>query len=310
MGKTILLIHGRSFKPPRNSLRRLWLDAIRHGLQRDRSPARLAAFNRTVKEFIYYGDTSNAFLKKALRKPAGFDPDDTASRRKTLDDLARFGPDDFTEANYERRPGKSAAGEALADLFGGILAFFRISDPLIAAIAPDMREYWNFDSDFGSTVRATMIRPLKRAMDRNDRIMVIAHSLGSLIAYDTLWKFSRTAEYRPKYTEKRIDLFLSLGSPLADETVKRNLKGASASGPRRYPSNIRRWVNVAAEDDYIAHDQRVSDDYRAMIKAGLVDSIEDVRIYNLGVRDGTSNPHTSAGYLVHPRVVKLIADWV
>ena len=66
MGKTILLIHGRSFKPPRNSLRRLWLDAIRHGLERDRSPARLAAFNRTVKEFIYYGDTSNAFLKKAL----------------------------------------------------------------------------------------------------------------------------------------------------------------------------------------------------------------------------------------------------
>ena len=65
-----------------------------------------------------------------------------------------------------------------------------------------------------------MIHPLREAMERNDTILVIAHSLGTMIAYDTFWKASRTGEYRPEYTEKGIDLFITIGSPLGDNTVK------------------------------------------------------------------------------------------
>jgi hypothetical protein len=147
-------------------------------------------------------------------------------------------------------------------------------------------------------------------MERRDKILVLAHSLGSMIAWDTLWKFARAAEYRPRYTRKKIDLLLTLGSPLADNTVRRYLKGARARGHRRYPTNIRRWINVAAEDDYVSHDQRVADDYSIMREAGLVQSIADHRILNLAVRSGQSNPHHSAGYLMHPVVADIVADWV
>ena len=37
-------------------------------------------------------------------------------------------------------------------------------------------------------------------------------------------------------------------SPLADEAVKQQLKGARANNLRKYPGNIRRWINVSAED--------------------------------------------------------------
>jgi hypothetical protein len=71
-------------------------------------------------------------------------------------------------------------------------------------------------------------------------------------------------------------------------------------------------VNVAAEDDYISHDEKVKNDYRDMYRKTphLIQSIEDIPIYNLSVREGTSNPHSSAGYLVHPRVAAVIAAWL
>ena len=147
-------------------------------------------------------------------------------------------------------------------------------------------------------------------MDRNDEICVVGHSLGSMIAYDTFWKFSRTGEYRPEYTDKQIDLFISIGSPLGDATVKSHLKGSSLGRDRRYPSNIRNWVNIAAEDDFISYDQTLKDDYERMRRGGLVDSIEDHRIYNLAVRGRKSNPHHAVGYLIHPLTANVVADWL
>lgn len=90
----------------------------------------------------------------------------------------------------------------------------------------------------------------------------------------------------------------------------RNLKGSNARRARRYPSNIKRWINIAAEDDFIAHDESVRDDFQAMIGFALIDSIEDQRIYNLAVRDRKSNPHHAAGYLIHPNVADTLADWL
>jgi hypothetical protein len=92
--------------------------------------------------------------------------------------------------------------------------------------------------------------------------------------------------------------------------VKRHLKGARADGLRRYPHNIRRWVNVAAEDDYISHDSGVANDYRRMKKLKPAPKIIDRKIYNLAVRSGKSNPHHGCGYLIHPAVIRLVADWL
>jgi len=42
----------------------------------------------------------------------------------------------------------------------------------------------------------------------------------------------------------------------------------------------------------------------------LVSAVNDYRIYNLAVRYGRSNPHSSVGYYIHPRVAKIIVDWM
>jgi len=304
--KTLVFIHGRGFKPPKAVWRRLWLEALLHGIRRDR-PECLPAFEAAHKEFAYFGDLSNPFLSEALGRPV---PDDAEDRELCLMRLKRYNRTEFREENYVVLPGYSPLKEAAADSLGALLGLLHVNDPLIGSVAPDVREYWNPGSAFGSRLREPLVLPLKRALNRGGEVLLVSHSLGSVIAYDTLWKFSRTGEYRIQYSDRKVDLWLTLGSPLGDETVKRHLKGSEASGARRYPSNVRRWINVAAEDDYVCHDQRIRDDFEEMTRLGLVDSVEDHRIYNLAVRQGRSNPHHSLGYLLHPGVAAAIADWV
>jgi hypothetical protein len=306
MNKTIILIHGRNFKPPRHALEELWFDALRHGVKRD-FPEKWDAYEGATREFVYYGDYNNDFLSKALGQPT---PDDTESRLLTLEQLKTYKNTQFQKRTYESLPGVDWKKEFFANMFAGILGSVGLSEPAITHVAPDMREYWNDETQFGSDVRYPMIDPLRKAMDRNDKILVIAYSLGSMIAYDTFWKFCHMGEYRPDYCDKKINLFITIGAPLADETVKRKLKGASISGHRRYPNNIDRWINFAAEDDYISHDGRIANDFREMKDWKLIRSIADRRIYNLAVRDGKSNPHHAVGYLVHPQVVAAVAKWL
>ena len=70
------------------------------------------------------------------------------------------------------------------------------------------------------------------------------------------------------------------------------------------------WHNVAAEDDFISHDSRIANDYKKMYGMCAIERIKDHKIYNLAVRDGVSNPHHGVGYLIHPKVVKLVTDWL
>lgn len=306
MSKSVLLIHGRNFKPSRSVWQKLWGDAVRHGIQRDR-PDALGAWQDCHQDFIYFGDVSNQFLSRELDTAI---PDYEGTTLGMLRRLQELPAEGFTREAYHALDSGAWLAEALADLTADAAAVLGVGRFLVETFAPDIREYWNPDSQFGSDVRYPMIRPLRQAMDRGDRILVIAHSLGSLIAYDTFWKFCRAAEYRPEYSDQQIDLWITLGSPLSDETVKQNLKGAAARGPRRYPSNIRRWINVAAEDDFVAHDETVFNDYQQMLEFGLIDSIEDHRVFNLAKTEHGAEPHNDLCYLLHPFVANAISDWL
>jgi hypothetical protein len=283
------------------------MNALRHGMERDR-PEQIRKFDQAIKQFVYFGDISNEFLRS---KGSAYDEKkDVASRRETLEALKLYSKHQFNKRTYNNLPGKDAFKEFLADAGSVLTSPIGLSEFLITTVAEDLREYWNFDSEFGSLVRGRMSDPLKQAMNRDDEILVVSHSLGTMVAYDTFWKFSHTSEYRRRYSSKRIDLWLTLGSPLPDTTVKRNLKGARAAGLRRYPHNVKRWINVAAEDDYISHDSTVANDFRKMRNLKPATRIVDRKIYNLAVRRGKSNPHHGCGYLVHPAVVACVADWL
>ncbi len=313
MAKRIIMVHGRGFKPDQGALGQIWAEAIAHGLERDRGADARAGFESCARSFAYFGDASNEYLRD---RSGPYDRDaDIADRRRCLDALRQLEARDFIgesgRAHYENTPGQSNVAAVLADLVAAPLAWVGLGARAIGLEAPDLREYWNPDSGFASRVRWRLTEILKPALIAGDDILLVTHSLGSLIAYDNLWKLSRYVEHRDVFeTGHKLARWITLGSPLGNPTVRKNLSGQRASGARQYPANIRKWINAAAVGDYISHDQTVRDDYRAMLEYGLIESIEDHRIYNLAVRFGKSNPHHGVGYLIHPTVIAFIGDWL
>ena len=303
MGKRLFFIHGRSFKPDRADLEELWIEALRHAIERDFGVDAAEAFTKVQPRLVYYGDYSNRFL---ARKDPGYNKEqDVEKRRATLEGLKVHRKADFTKATYRKISSQFRwLPEFLADMVAGPVNVFGFGDDMIALKAPDMRRYWNEESEFGSAVRWMLTAPLHEALANDDDVMLIGHSLGTLIAYDVLWKFSYYGEYQD-IRERRFSHLITLGSPLGNPTVQQRLKGGRLRGSRRFPTNVDVWSNVAAEDDYVCHDETVEDEYRDMKT-----KIKDYPIYNLAVKDGKAHQHHATGYLIHPVVARLVFDWL
>ena len=313
MPKHLFIVHGRHFKPAEPKLKGNWLAALRHGLQRDGFTESLVAYRRLYRKFVYYGDLSNQFLEPSQGR---YDEEvDVTDRRNCLSRLKEYGRRAFLgrigKGNYNGLPGVSSWKDNAADLLSTILEPAGLASWLIRQQARDIDQYWDPDTHFGSEVRWRLTEPLCKSLYDGHDVLLVAHSLGSMISYDVLWKFSYYGEY--KCLRARVPkplTFITLGSPLGDETVKRHLKGADAGAMRRYPFLIRSWDNVSAEDDYVAHDETLADDYKKMTRLPSVVSIKDHQIYNLAVRHGKSNPHHGVGYMIHPTVIRLIGRWL
>lgn len=306
MAKKIIFIHGRDQKPDKAPLQALWYGAIEHGLQRDcGDSSSLQAFRDVDKRFVYYGELSNTLLKEPTEDPA--------SRQQALAKLKEYQTHQFDEATYDEVSKMGFLKEALADIFSAILGRLGAAETLITMVAPDMAHYWNEDTYFGSDVRHRLMVELKEALDNQDDVMIVSHSLGSMISYDVLWKLSHYGEYRHDYgADKKVNLLVTLGSPLGDENVKDRLKGSRLKGEKKYPLNIQQWINISAEDDFISHDSEIKNDYAEMLELGLVPGgMKDIYpIYNLNIRNGKSNPHASIGYLIHPEFIAVLDEWL
>ena len=94
--------------------------------------------------------------------------------------------------------------------------------------------------------------------------VVIAHSLGSVVAYEALWA-------RPDLT---LDLLLTVGSPLGmpDVVFPRIEPSTSPTGGGHRPPGVRTWVNVADVGDLVAIPRRLSGRFRD-IEDDLTDTV-------------------------------------
>ncbi len=113
----------------------------------------------------------------------------------------------------------------------------------------DLRRYARDENGIAEHTRRMLKVPLRAAVEAHRPVLVIAHSMGSVIAYDTLWELSHSG-----IDHVEVDLLLTMGSPLGQDYIQKRVKGHAASGPRRYPTNIRRWMNLAAVGDLTAID--------------------------------------------------------
>jgi hypothetical protein len=306
--RTIVFVHGRDFKPAADELLDVSIAAVSAGLERD-CPEMLIAFHSATKRLAYYGDLSNAWLRgEGKHYDERLDIDD---RRRALQELRLLRKrKHFGMSRYERLPGKTALREFAADLAAPVLGSIGLAGMLISRVAADINEYWDAETDFGTRIRERVRTEITAALEQGQKLMLVSHGTGCIVAYDVLWQLSHHPDYAPRYGWMKVDQWLTLGAPLGDTTVQRRMFGAQSKGRGRYPMNVIAWHNVSAEDDYLCHDNTLADDYREMLSLRLVSSIRDYQIYNLAVRYGRSNPHSSVGYLIHPRVTKLVADWL
>lgn len=145
---------------------------------------------------------------------------------------------------------------------------------------------------------------LREAHEADRPILLLAHSMGSVIAYDALWQLSRVQK-----SSVMIDILLTTGSPLGQKIVQRHLCGREASGPARYPANIRHWINIAAFGELTAIDRTLRNDFAAMIRHGLVSDIDDREVFNYYHMHGALNVHAEYGYLVNEVTARCVSDW-
>ena len=284
------------------------MEALRVGVERD-YPDFADEFAALDKRIAYYGDITDNFLSsQGLRYDEALDIGD---RRNALIKLRTFERrKQFGVARYDRLPGKNAIPEFAADVFAPLLARLGLSRSLINKVGIDLAEYWNRDSDFGERIRERVRSALCLALEYSDQIMLISHGTGCIVTYDVLWQLSHEPEFADRIRGRKIESWMTIGAPLGDSMVKKRLKGAKRKGLERVPSNVGSWHNLSAEDDFVSHDNTLGDDFRKMLRQREVSSIRDYRIYNMTIRYGKSNPHSSLGYLVHPRTSQIIVEWL
>jgi hypothetical protein len=85
------------------------------------------------------------------------------------------------------------AARAVSTL-AAILTGSRLNGFAIMNATADMGAYLMRRS-VGSAIRARLQDPLRKALKRGDDICLVSHSMGCMVAYDVLWKFSRMSEY-------------------------------------------------------------------------------------------------------------------
>ncbi|MCH7838125.1 MAG: hypothetical protein IIC26_06405, partial [Chloroflexi bacterium] len=155
-------------------------------------------------------------------------------------------------------------------------------------------------------VRQVIMDELKNALLplEGQQIMVIAHSMGSIIAYDVLRDIGQE---KPAFG---LAHFVTIGSPLGLEPVKDKIHETyKKRGHRRTPTIVtKRWANYADRDDPIAIDKHLSDDYGPNDR-GI--HVEDDLVLNDYVNpSGDRNAHKSYGYLRTPELSEHIRDFI
>jgi hypothetical protein len=162
-----------------------------------------------------------------------------------------------------------------------------ITRKLTRAFARDV-----YDFLFIPSRRAIMRRSLTDRLESGGGpFVIIAHSQGTMIAYDVL----------SEMTDLDVRLFVTIGSPLGIQEVQDQLKKFTEQKRLSIPACVRRWVNVYDGDDPIVVDEKLGNDY---LPKG---TIEDIKVRNL---DAPAHPHSGTGYLKTDAVRLAVRDAV
>lgn len=289
----ILYVPGLLPKPEASAHRSALLRCLLAGVQRiDESVATAIAANPQVFEIVawtydFYGEHRDIAL-------------DAASIDAVIEQAEASQRDKDEASSLLRRFGRWLF--TLGDLMPFLIP--HIATERMELHLRDLRRYTRNRNDIAEHTRELFKIGLREARDAGRPILLIAHSMGSVIAFDALWQMSRANREVMK-----IDLLLTMGSPLGQRYLQKRIKGRDAIGAARYPDNIQRWVNLTSLGDLTAIDPELENDFGEMVELGLVECIDDRQITNWFRLDGELNTHAEYGYLVNPETAAVVVDW-
>lgn len=94
-----------------------------------------------------------------------------------------------------------------------------------------------------------------------DTRVVIAHSMGTVVAYEAL----------ADHPEWNVTTLLTIGSPLGNDWVFHGLRPAATDGLGAWPGSVQRWINVAAVGDPAVEEARLA----SLFGDGVIDLAVD-----------------------------------
>lgn len=289
MKKVIIGIHGLGNKPDARLLHDWWQSAIHEGLERIGKPRENIPF-----KMVYWADISNAdpldpeitdsadplFLKEPYT--AGR-PSPPARKRWQL----RMHVLNFIEKHIDRFFLKKNLTEKFPGASAKIIE--RYFAELDTYYTHECVSLQNEDCSAKAAIQARLLKMLED--HAGYEILLMAHSMGSIIAFDVLTDPS---------VDSAINTFVTMGSPLGiPPIVVRNFEAQKALAPQlkkpEAPNCITtHWYNLSDRRDSIALDHTLRDDYGS--------NQNGVKAFDLLLRNdykvnGESNPHKSFGYL-------------
>ncbi|WP_167707336.1 S8 family peptidase [Xanthomonas arboricola] len=298
--RTVIYIHGIGNKPPAEVLRCQWDKALfgrpmgertrlAYWVNRERYPVAEPG-NCDARDV---GPALNQSVQRAL-STLGLVPgeqdlhllaDALAQSEQERVDLHRL-LDELDAA-----PAMPAAGQVQAK--GPIDAINRVLLRLIsAALLQDVHDLF-FVPERAALMRESLTQRLRSG---GGPFVVVAHSQGSMIAFDVLRQLQAA--------ECEVSLFLTLGSPLGLPQVRSMFKRWTGTRKLPFPACVRRWINVADTRDPIALDPDLGDDI-ANAK-GRFENLAGARLNP----DWQHNAHSGSGYLSIPQVRAAVREAV
>ena len=301
MSEILIGIHGMGNKPPPKTLTRWWKAAIREGLQRIKKSK--LAFNF---EMVYWAH----FLHPVPLKPRIKDKENPLYVKeryiRALKNAAEERPGEFRQklADY--------VSKQLDNIFLNedlTINYESIVDFIIRRYFKDLERYYqNFcvlpsktDCRAQEAIRLEVALFLKK--HRKKKIMLIAHSMGSIIAYEALTR---------EASNVTIDTFVTIGAPLGLPIVKSRLFASRKpdlfpEAILKTPENIRsHWYNLADLRDKIAVNYTLQDDF--IKNAGHIGPVDQI-VTNDYVVGREKNPHKSFGYLRTSEMAEIISGF-
>ena len=168
----------------------------------------------------------------------------------------------------------------------------------------DLRRYVEDDNGIAEHTRRMLKMPLRAASEGRHPVLLVGHSMGSVIAYDALWEMTHRDG-----DDAQVDQLLTMGSPLGQRYMQKRIRGSGLGGADRYPHNIRHWKNLSAIGELTSIDPKLQIDFGGLLELGLVETFHDEELYTWFRLNGVLNVHSEYGYLVTDTTARIIADW-